>query len=178
MSAIYSPLEKRRKLENLLDSGLTGISVNPLVEGVDLPEYLSKETKVDLNLSYAFKLPVFHISNQEVRATLSFNGVKHLCIIPWDSIFYMEAYNKDESLGKGSSYLLDLLCMPKELQAEALVSLGLEESELEDLAWDFEFSDEEFFVDLLDEEEDSSDDDGCVDFSAFLAKKKAEEESK
>lgn len=176
--SIYSPMEKRRRLEHFLNGGLVGISVNPKVAGVDLPEHLMTENKVDLNLSYGFKLPAFHITNDEVRATLSFNKKEYFCIMPWSSIFYMEASHKEETAKPSDKYLLDLLCMPKDLQAEALKQLGWDESDLDDLSWNFELSDEEFFEDSLDGYDDSSDDDGCIDFSAFLAKKKAEEESK
>lgn len=176
-TAIYSPMEKRRRLENFLDGGLVGISVNPKVAGVDLPEHLMKENKVDLNLSYGFRLPVFDITNDEVRATLSFNKKEYLCIIPWSSIFYIEASHKEETEKPSDKYLLDLLCMPKDLQSEALKQLGWDESDLDDLSWNFELSDEEFFEGSPDDD-DSSDDASCIDFSAFLAKKRAEEESK
>lgn len=178
MSAIYSPMEKRCRLEYYLDGGLVGISVNPKVAGVDLPEYLMKENKVDLNLSYGFRLPIFDITYDGVKAKLSFNNKQYLCIMPWNSIFYMRASHEEEEELPSEKYLLDLLCMPKDLQAETLRQLGWDEAGLEELAWDYELSDEELLGDPLDEEEDSSDDDDCIDFSAFLAKKKAEEESK
>jgi stringent starvation protein B len=83
------PSSKRDALLALLDRGLVMIHVDARRSGVAVPEYLSTEYHLRLNLSYRFALPDLQIDAWGVRATLSFRGSPFSCRIPWEAVFAM-----------------------------------------------------------------------------------------
>lgn len=82
-------VEKRRLLERLLDEGLVVVHLDPRRPGVDLPAWLVDQPSIALNLSRNFGLDVFEIDGQGVQASLSFQGRRHHCRLPWSSIYLM-----------------------------------------------------------------------------------------
>lgn len=84
--------EKRARLLELLDTGKVLVYLDPRRPGVDLPAHLMGEMTVPLNLSHRFGLPVFDIGPHEVRASLSFGGDRHLCVLPYSAIFGLFAH--------------------------------------------------------------------------------------
>lgn len=82
---------KRSNLLDLLEKGKVQIRLNSNIEGVSLPDYLMNRIQVTLNLSYAFQPDIFDIDEDGIRVILSFSGQKTLCILPWDSVFFMQA---------------------------------------------------------------------------------------
>lgn len=81
--------EKRGKLVELLDEGKVLIGVDATRDGVQLPAHLMERPVVWLALSRRFGLDVFEVGPLEVRANLSFGGVRHLCVVPWAAVFQM-----------------------------------------------------------------------------------------
>lgn len=79
--------EKRARLLGMLDAGKVMVYVDPRVAGVDLPLQFSGQVAVPLNLSHQFGLEVFEIGPLAVRASLSFGGERHLCVLPYRSMF-------------------------------------------------------------------------------------------
>lgn len=79
--------EKRRRINEMLDVGKTMLYVDPRNDGVDLPAHLMNEVAVPLNLSRAFGLDVFEVGPLDIRASLSFGGTRHLCVLPYRAIF-------------------------------------------------------------------------------------------
>ncbi|MBU1432739.1 hypothetical protein KKF91_19545, partial [Myxococcota bacterium] len=59
---------------------------HPGVEGVVLPEHLRAQPVVRLHLSRTFNLSVLEIGPLAVRADLSFQGQRSLCVLPWAAI--------------------------------------------------------------------------------------------
>lgn len=90
--------EKRGKLVELLDEGKVLIGVDVSRDGVDLPAHLMERPVVRLALSRRFGLDVFEIGPHEVRANLSFGGVRHLCVVPWAAVFQMTSEVTDEDV--------------------------------------------------------------------------------
>ena len=88
---------KRECLEKLLAEGLVFLQLDPRVEGVDLPAHLRRQPVVGLNLSLNFRLELFEVNEEGVRASLSFQGVRHFCTLPWASIFMMGLAEGDGS---------------------------------------------------------------------------------
>ncbi len=81
--------EKRGKLVELLDEGKVLIGVDVTRDGVELPPHLMERPVVWLALSRRFGLDVFEVGPLEIRANLSFGGVRHLCVVPWVAVFQM-----------------------------------------------------------------------------------------
>lgn len=104
---------KRQTLEFLLDQGLVFVLLDPRVDGVVVPEHLRAQVPLGLNLSRNFHLETFEIDDVGVRASLSFNRVRSLCVLPWPAISAMSADDK--------TYLFDG-ARPVELAAPELAA--------------------------------------------------------
>jgi stringent starvation protein B len=88
-SGLPPPRSKREGLETLLARGLVMIHLDARRPEVVVPEYLSRDPHLCLNLSYRFGLPDLEIDDWGVRATLSFRGQGFHCRIPWTALFAM-----------------------------------------------------------------------------------------
>lgn len=90
--------EKRAKLVELLDDGKVLIGVDVTRDGVELPAHLMERPVIWLALSRRFGLDVFEVGPLEVRANLSFGGVRHLCVVPWTAVFQMTSEASGEEV--------------------------------------------------------------------------------
>ena len=79
--------QKRDTMLQLLDRGLVMVHLDPRVDGVEVPDYLSQDPTLRLNIAYGFNLPALEIDMEGIYAVLSFGGVNHGCTIPWASVF-------------------------------------------------------------------------------------------
>lgn len=79
--------EKRARLLEMLDAGKVMVYVDPRRPGVDLPAQFNGQVAVPLNLSHRFALDTFDIGPLAVRASLSFGGERHLCVLPYAAMF-------------------------------------------------------------------------------------------
>lgn len=86
---------KRTKeiLNNYLAEGKILIAIDSNTQGTVLPSHLMKSIQVKLNLSYTFKTNVFTIDDEKVEVDLSFQGVRTLCRLPLESIYYVAMAN-------------------------------------------------------------------------------------
>jgi len=101
---------KRDCLEKLLAEGLVFVQLDPRVPGVELPAHLCGQPVVGLNLSLNFRIEVFEIDDAGVRASLSFQGHRHLCVLPFEAIFRM-------GLAEGEGSFIFPESAPPELRA-------------------------------------------------------------
>ena len=79
----------REILNNYLEEGKILIAVDSNVEGVVLPSHLMNSIQVKLNLSHSFKTSIFTIDDEKVEVDLAFQGVRTLCRLPLESIYYV-----------------------------------------------------------------------------------------
>ncbi len=79
--------QKRDLMLEFLDRGLVMVHIDPRVDGVVVPEYLTHDVTLRLNIAYGFNLPSLEIDEEGIYAVLSFGGVNHGCTIPWESVF-------------------------------------------------------------------------------------------
>lgn len=82
-----TPAHKRACLEALLENGMVMVQLDASRDGVDVPPHLAGNATLRLNLSLAFQLDTFEIDDDGVRANLSFQGVRHLCVMPWAAVY-------------------------------------------------------------------------------------------
>jgi hypothetical protein len=99
------------------------------------------QEQVVLNLSYAFHLKVFELSLEGVQASLSFSGQESLCVIPWESVYFIRLASGEE---EGAIYLESMPMSVRQLLLHAAgVDIELDESDdgdLEDLSYDLSSS--------------------------------------
>ena len=166
--SIYSPMEKRSVFEDFLQGNIVKVIVDGTNPEVRIPEDLVDKEEVALTISYSYHLPFLEITNTGVEAELSFGGSAFRCLLPWDAIYSMETI---KGINEGKNFI-DIGSMPLRMRERAAASIGLTLEEIDDLSWSNE-------VGLFEEEldDDGSSDDECIDFTAFLEKKKAKEES-
>lgn len=84
--------ERRAQLIAMLDEGKVLVQLTPRHPGVDLPEHLRDEMAVGLALSRNFALPLLELGPLDIRASLSFNGSRYTCVVPWMAIFSLKSY--------------------------------------------------------------------------------------
>lgn len=87
--------EKRARLLSLLDEGMVLVRIDASRSDVDVPAHLLGTPGLALNLSRRFRGPL-EVGPLEVRATLSFNGVQHTCVLPYDAIYLMQSHGSGE----------------------------------------------------------------------------------
>jgi stringent starvation protein B len=88
MMVFAMPVSKKNLCEELLDLGMVMVILDARRDGVRVPEHLSADPKLRLNLSWRFN-SYMSLDDQSVHANLSFSGVSFDCHVPWDAIYVM-----------------------------------------------------------------------------------------
>lgn len=89
----------------LIEEGMVMVTLDPRMEGVVVPAKFLGQPELRLNFSHTFHLADFDYDSQGVRGSLSFQGKRFFCDIPWGAIdmFYAhetgEAYVFDAPVG-------------------------------------------------------------------------------
>lgn len=84
---------KRDVLSFLLEEGWVYLHLDPRIEGVLVPDHLRSQPSLILQIGYDMPVPVsdLDLSEQTLRATLSFSHMPFCCSLPWKAIFAMVA---------------------------------------------------------------------------------------
>lgn len=104
---------KRDLLDLLLKKGMVMVHLDARSHGVDVPEAHSGDHHLRLNLSLNFGIDDFVYDDEGVRASLSFRGQRHYCVLPWHAVFALTSHV--EPIG----YL-----WPEDLPSELATRLG------------------------------------------------------
>lgn len=78
---------KRAHFRRLLEDGIATLHLDPRVAGVEVPAHLRDQAMLLLNYSWRYHLDDFAFEGDEVIASLSFQGVPFLCVVPWRAVF-------------------------------------------------------------------------------------------
>jgi len=62
------------------------VIVNPSAQGVKLPEYLTEDELVRLNLIVGRDTPELLLDEWGIRCTLTFRGRRFDCALPWSAV--------------------------------------------------------------------------------------------
>jgi len=81
---------KRLAFETLLDQGKVRLLFLLDVEGVVVPDVAREKSPngraLALDYSKRFAMPHFEVSDEGVRAVLTFGGRSHMTFVPWDAV--------------------------------------------------------------------------------------------
>lgn len=88
--------EKHERLQAALERGMAMIHLDARCAGVRVPEHLSREAHLRLNLSYKFDPPDLNLGALGLRATLSFSGRRFLVQVPWSAVFAITSHTTQE----------------------------------------------------------------------------------
>jgi stringent starvation protein B len=91
------PATKKELLERMLERGMAMIHLDARRADVDVPLQYRSDPQLRLNLSYRFQGGDLHVDGDGVRATLSFSGIPHTCVVPFDAVFAMVSHITGES---------------------------------------------------------------------------------
>src|SRR6266550_2989270 len=78
---------KRETLLAYLARGIAMVHLDARRPAVVVPSQYAMDAHLRLNLSYRYGIPDLDISDERIRATLSFGGRSFRCLIPWGSVF-------------------------------------------------------------------------------------------
>lgn len=84
--------EKKDRLLTALEKGMVMLHLDARRPGVNVPEALSEEAHLRLNLSYRFDPPDLSVGEWGVRSTLSFSGRRFTVAIPWNALFAITSH--------------------------------------------------------------------------------------
>ncbi len=79
--------EKKDRVLEALEQGMTQIHLDARRPGVLVPEKFRTEHHLVLNISYRFDPPDLSVSEWGVRQTLSFGGSRFTIGVPWSALY-------------------------------------------------------------------------------------------
>ena len=85
-------IEKKDRLLEALDKGMTMVHLDARRPGVLVPEHLKGELHLMLNLSYRFDPPDLSVGEWGVRQTLTFQGRRFTIAIPWSALYAISSH--------------------------------------------------------------------------------------
>jgi stringent starvation protein B len=84
--------EKKARLLESLDKGMTMVHLDARRPGVLVPEHLKGELHLILNLSYRFDPPDLSVGEWGIRQTLTFQGRRFTVAIPWSALYAISSH--------------------------------------------------------------------------------------
>ena len=109
--------EKFKAFCELIDRGMTMVTLDSRREGVRVPPSLQGQHQVLLNFSHRFGLDDFRYDEHAVSASLSFSGQPYFCEIPWSAVWHLRSHVDDTALVFPQSMPPEMAQVAKELQA-------------------------------------------------------------
>lgn len=91
--------EDRSKLtifRRIIEDGMVMVTLDTRVEGVDVPPKFRGLPELRLNFSHLFQLPDFEYDAAGVRGSLSFQGERYRCVVPWGAVFMLYSHETSE----------------------------------------------------------------------------------
>ena len=127
--------EMHAAFDELIDEGLTTVTIDSRREGVSVPEHLMGRAQLNLNFSRLFHIDDFDWDADGVRASLSFGDGDFFCEVPWTAAYLLRCE-------KANRAVLAPRRFPKELQ-RSLEQMGIDPDALDaELEADEELGDE------------------------------------
>lgn len=93
--------EKYDLINKLLLDEYVLVQINTSVEGLVLPQHLTKDPSVTLKLSTLFRGGI-EVTPERIEANLSFNQNLFMCIIPFTAIWSASSYKDETTVWPGS----------------------------------------------------------------------------
>lgn len=84
--------EKKTRLLEALDKGMSMIHLDARRPGVLVPVHLRQESHLLLNLSYRFDPPDLSVGEWGVRCTLTFSGSRFTVAVPWSALYAISSH--------------------------------------------------------------------------------------
>ena len=82
--------------QEMIDDGMVMVTLDTRVDGVVVPGQFAGQSELRLNFSHQFHIPDFVYDEQGVRASLSFQGSRQLCDVPWPAVYILYSHASGE----------------------------------------------------------------------------------
>lgn len=81
---------------HMIDDGMVMVTLDSRFAGVDVPQGFRNDPELRLNFSHRFHIDDFAYDEDGVRASLSFDGERYFCDVPWASVFMLYSHETAE----------------------------------------------------------------------------------
>ncbi len=83
---------KYRVFERMVEQGMVMVTLDTRMAGVVVPDQFEGLPELRLNFSHLFQIEDFDYDERGVRASLSFEGVRRFCDVPWEAVFMLYSH--------------------------------------------------------------------------------------
>lgn len=89
---------KLKVFEGMIEEGMVMVTLDTRVPGVSVPAKFRGLPELRLNFSHLFHIDDFDYDTEGVRASLSFDGKRYFCDVPWPAVFMLYSHETGEVL--------------------------------------------------------------------------------
>lgn len=87
---------KYEVFQTMIGEGKVMVTLDTRAEGVEVPPEFEGLPELRLNFSHLFHIDDFDYDGTGVRASLSFDGTRHFCDVPWSSVSMLYSHETGE----------------------------------------------------------------------------------
>ncbi len=77
----------------MIDEGMVMVTLDPREDDVSVPQRFKAQSELRLNFSHGFRIADFDYDEEGVGASLSFDGQRHRCDIPWEYVYMLYSHD-------------------------------------------------------------------------------------
>ncbi len=95
-AALEGPNPKYEVFQRMIEEGMVMVTLDTRVEDVSVPPKYEGLPELRLNFSHMFHIDDFDYDTSGVRASLSFEGTRHFCDVPWEAVFMLYSHESGD----------------------------------------------------------------------------------
>ena len=76
----------------MVAEGMVMVTLDPRPDEVRVPDRFKAQSELRLNFSHGFQIPDFDYDEEGVGASLSFDGKRQRCDIPWEKVYMLYSH--------------------------------------------------------------------------------------
>ena len=83
---------KYQIFSKMIEEGMVMVTLDPREDDVSVPQRFKAQSELRLNFSHGFRIADFSYDEEGVGASLSFDGQRHRCDIPWEYVYMLYSH--------------------------------------------------------------------------------------
>ncbi len=87
---------KYEVFNDMIADGMVMVTLDTRADGVEVPPKFQGLPELRLNFSHMFHINDFDYDADGVRASLSFDGTRHFCDVPWEAVFMLYSHESGD----------------------------------------------------------------------------------
>lgn len=93
---VDSDRAKFEVFRRMIEEGMVMVTLDTRIEGVEVPPKFEGLPELRLNFSHMFHIDDFDYDAEGVRASLSFDGSRYFCDVPWEAVFMLYSHESGD----------------------------------------------------------------------------------